>query len=51
MHLRQCVGFSLGSFLAHSANLISSSSGRPENVIDAGNTLWGAADAASSFWG
>ena len=49
MHLRQCVGFSLGSFLAHSANLISSSSGRPENVIDAGNTLWGAADAASSF--
>lgn len=49
MHLRQCVGFSLGSFLAHSANLISSSSGRPENVIDAGNTLWDAADAASSF--
>ena len=49
MRLRQCVGVSIGSFLAHSMNLVNSSSGKPNNVIEAGHTMWEASNNAADF--
>lgn len=47
--LRQSVGFSLGSFLAHSANLINTAGGRPSNIAEGAHQMWEAGSAASDF--
>ena len=47
--LRQCVGFSIGSFLSYTLNLGMSASGRPGNVIEGAHQAWETADAARGF--
>ena len=47
--LRQCVGFSIGSFLTYTINLGMSASGRPGNVIEGAHQTWETADAARGF--
>ena len=47
--LRQCVGFSLGSFMAHSMNLTISTASKPGSVGEAAQSAWGAIDGALGF--
>lgn len=47
--LRQCVGFSIGSFLSHTLNLGSSASGRPGNAVEGAYQAWETANAARDF--
>lgn len=49
MRLRQCVGFSLGSFLAHTINLTTTAAGRPEHEIEYLLQTIDTYDSASSF--
>ena len=47
--LRQCVGFSIGSFLAYTTNLGISAAGRPGNAIEGAYQAWETTEATMGF--